>query len=68
MSGLYNQRKVKEQHYVSDEVLVNLEIDVLDGEWLDTRVTMDDVEFWVGGSQREKFCKELGALIDKYRI
>ncbi len=52
---------------VSDNVMVDLTIDVFGVEELDTRVVIDG-EFWVGGSQYDEFCKKLGALIDEYRI
>ena len=52
---------------VSDNVSAELEIDVIDGEELDTRVKLDG-EFWVSGSQYREFCQKLGELIDEYRI
>lgn len=60
-------KTIRETNSPSGGVTVDMEIDVIDGEKLDTRVTLSG-EFWVGGSERMNFNRELGELIDKYRI
>ena len=53
--------------YPSKGVIIIMAVDVIDGEELDTYITLTG-EFAVSGSQREEFVKKLGALIDEYRI
>lgn len=58
---------VKETKYIGDELTAEMEINHIDGEYLDTCVHIDG-EFWVDGGRRDEFAERLGQLIDEYRI
>lgn len=64
MSGL---KQSVEQHYISDEVKLDYIVTVIDGEKLDTQVTLDGV-FFVGGDKRMEFKEKMEALVNEYRI
>jgi len=51
----------------SDGVTVEMIIDIIDGEYLDTAINMNG-EFTVAGVCRVEFLKKLGSLIEEYRI
>ncbi len=48
-------------------VKVKQEIDVIDGEELDTKIEIE-ASFSVCGASREEFLKKLGCLVDEYSI
>lgn len=58
---------VNEKHFPSEGVTADLKIDKIDGEYLDTCITLSGL-FWVAGNQRHEFLEKLGNLIDEYRI
>lgn len=60
-------KKTSEQKYIGDELFVDMEIDRIDGDYLDTRVQLVG-EFWVGGSLRNEFVEKLERLVNEYRI
>ena len=57
------------KHYVpiSDNVIAELDIDLIDYCESDTRVIING-EWWISGATHKEFCEKLGALIDEYRI
>jgi hypothetical protein len=64
-------RKTSETKTISSGAAgpVDLEmvIDRIDGEYLDTKVSLSG-EWWIAGASRHEFAQKLGALIDEYRI
>jgi len=48
-------------------VIAHLRSDVIDGETLDTRVTITG-NWWIAGGHIEEFTDKLSHLIDMYRI
>jgi len=62
-------KRVNERHSVDDWLVINYEIAFIDGEKLDTEVTLEvEDSFFVSGSQRIEFKEKLKKLIDEYRI
>jgi len=62
-------KRITERHAVDDWLILNYEIDIIDGEKLDTEVTLEvEGSFFVSGSQRIEFKEKLKKLIDEYRI
>ena len=59
--------KYREVIHPSENVTAMLEVDVYDGEKLDTSVSLDG-GFCITWQQKEEFFNKLGALIDEYRI
>ena len=53
--------------YPCSGVSINMCVDKIDGECLDTNVDMEG-NFAVAGSKRVEFAKKLGELIEEYRI
>lgn len=51
----------------TDGVTLDMRVDRIDGEELDTSVELKG-SFAICGKARDVFSKELGALIDKFRI
>ena len=62
-----NYYRKGEFHTPSNGVGLQYEIEVIDGEHLDTVVSMEGT-FTVAGSKRHEFAKKFGELINKYRI
>lgn len=62
-----NYYQKKEFAHPSEGVTMIMTIDHIDGEDLDTVISLDG-GFIVAGFDRKQFAKELGELIDKYRI
>lgn len=62
--GYYRKMETK---YPSEGVTMDMAIDVIDMEELDTLVDISG-KFCVAGSQRLEFIHKLGQLIDNYRI
>ncbi len=62
--GYYQFNEIE---HPSDGVTMIMTIDKIDGEELDTAVSLDG-GFAVAGSKRKEFAKKLGALIDEFRI
>jgi len=60
-------KRVKESKYIGDELSVEMDIDHIDGEYLDTKINIDG-DFWVEGNRRKEFSEKLEKLIDEYRI
>jgi hypothetical protein len=56
-----------EIRYPSEGVSLDMTVDRIDDEDLDTSVKLHG-EFTVCGIQRKEFSEKLGALIDEYRI
>ena len=59
---------LNETHAASQGVELEMAIDKIDGEYMDTHVKIGGEGFCIGGQQRHEFVEELGALVDKYRI
>lgn len=57
----------KESHPVSEGVVLDMTIDFIDGEDLDTVIDIKG-SFCIAGNTRAEFIKILGGLIDEYRI
>ncbi len=53
--------------YPSNGVAVHQEIEVIDNQYLDTSISIYG-DFSISGSERDSFLKELGEVINKYRI
>lgn len=62
-----NYYRFKEFEHPSMGVTAVLTIDKIDGEELDTQVSIDG-GFTVAGSERKEFIARLGDLINEYRI
>ena len=60
-------KRVNERQSIGDGLVLNYEIDFIDGEKLDTEVTLEG-KFCVSGSRRIEFKEKLKKLIDEYRI
>ena len=66
-------KKINRKGYSDEYISIDYDIEVIDNEELDTRVVVLDNEnaitlCHVAGSEREKFDKELGKLLGKYKI
>jgi len=59
--------KFDEMEYPSENVSVNMRVDRIDGEYLDTEVDIKG-RFSVAGSRRVEFIKKLGELVEEFRI
>lgn len=57
----------KELFEVSTGVSIQLTVDVIDYEELDTFVELVG-SFWVAGNKRKEFCEKLSELVNSYRI
>lgn len=62
-----NYYRVKQMVCPSQDVKLDMTVELIDGEYLDTHVDLTG-SFWVGGNKRAEFAKKLGNLIDGYRI
>ena len=62
-----NMSKHTETIHCSEDVTATLNVDVFDGEKLDTSVSLNGV-FCITWADKEDFFKKLGNLIDEYRI
>lgn len=59
--------RFNETIYPTDGVTMQMQIDKIDGEELDTSVMLSG-GFAISGQQRNEFAQKLGLLIDEYRI
>ena len=60
-------KTITQVEHPSENVKLSLECDVVDGEKLDTSVSMMG-QFAISWKCKDAFCKKLGDLIDEYRI
>jgi hypothetical protein len=60
-------REKEEEVHLSNGVKADAIVHVIDGYETDTYVTING-QFCIFGGEREEFYKELGGLIEKYRI
>ena len=60
-------KTITEEHYIGDELKIDMVIDRHNGEYLETEIKIDGA-FWVYGSQRIEFKNKLETLINEYRI
>lgn len=57
----------KEVKFMDRAIKIDMEIDRIDGEDLDTTVKLTG-KFAICGSDRDELCEKLIAIIDEYRI
>lgn len=58
---------IRETRHPSEGVTMNYTVEVIDGEKLDTAVSLNG-RFAITGECRREFEEKLGSLIDEYRI